>query len=194
MNKLLKPIIISGPSGVGKTTFIQPLLKKFPNKFSFTCSHTTRQPRPGETHGIDYYFTTHSEMKTQISMGEFIEHAEFAGNLYGTSHHAVKSLLENEKIPILDLDEQGVKNMKKQGGDFDGLFIFIGPPSVKALEKRLIGRGTENEESLKRRMAAAKSSIEYAMEAGVYDVSIVNDDFDSAYVKFESFLKEQFDL
>merc|ERR1712117_537838 len=97
---------------------------------------------------------------------------------------AVKSLLEDQKIPILDLDEQGVRNIKKQGeGDFNGVFIFIGPPSVRALEKRLIGRGTENEESLKRRMAAAKSSIEYAMEEGVYDVSIVNDDFDSAYVK-----------
>ena len=131
-------------------------------------------------------------MLSEINQNKFIEHAEFAGNLYGTSHKAVSELLTKNTIPILDLDEQGVRNIKKQSS-FDAVFVFIEPPSIQDLEKRLIGRGTETNESLMKRMEAAKSSLDYAME-GVYDVRIVNDDFDKAYLRFEKFLRGQFDL
>jgi len=130
-------------------------------------------------------------MKQQIVENKFIEHVEFAGNLYGTSRIEMK---DANTIPILDFDEQGVKKIKALGG-YDPVYVFIEPPSIKVLERRLIGRGSEDEKSLKRRMESAESSLKYARGArGPYDVRIVNDDLTVAYDELEQFLRGEFDF
>merc|ERR1719203_1201444 len=108
------PMIICGPSGVGKSVLIKKLQEIFPNKFGFSVSHTTRDPRPGEQDGKDYHFSTHEVMEKGISEGKFIEHAHVHGNIYGTSKDAVDAVRNEGKICILDIDVQGAKSMNEQ--------------------------------------------------------------------------------
>ncbi|XP_078489522.1 retinol dehydrogenase 10-B isoform X1 [Ciona intestinalis] len=182
----LRPVVFSGPSGSGKSTLLGLLFKEFPNEFGFSVSHTTRQPRPGEVGGKHYHFTTVEEMEKEIQHGNFIEHAKFSNNMYGTSKQAVQDVLKNNKICLLDIDEQGVKSIKKT--DLDPLCVFIAPPSLKALQNRLNDRGTETAESIERRMATATSALQYSEEKGVYDIIIVNDILEAAYKKLKEFL------
>merc|ERR1712227_298584 len=186
----LRPIVMSGPSGVGKSTMLKKLFADFPNKFGFSVSHTSRSPRPGEIDGKDYHFSNKDDMQKAVDNGEFIESATFGGNMYGTSKKAVRDVAEQNQICILDVDEQGVKALKDT--EFSPLFIFIKPPSVEELEKRLRGRGTESEESLQKRMATAKSAMDYAATPGVYDYVIVNDDLPRAYDELCSKLIEHY--
>jgi len=108
------PIVIAGPSGVGKGTLIEKLLKEHPSKFGFSVSHTTRSPRPGETHGVQYYFTNLIDMQKEIDQGKFVEFANVHGNLYGTSIAAVENVINQNKICILDIDVQGCEKVKNQ--------------------------------------------------------------------------------
>merc|ERR1712110_213153 len=172
IQRIMKPVVISGPSGVGETTLLTRLFSEYPNQFAFTVSHTTRSPRPNETHGKDYYFISTPDMKNAIAEQKFLEHAQFAGNYYGTSKFSIEQEQAEKKIPILDLDEQGVRNIKQvcaEKTDFQAKFVFVQPPSVDDLESRLRERGTETEESLKRRMDKAKSAMEYAIGVGDAD-------------------------
>jgi guanylate kinase len=130
--------VIAGPSGVGKGTLINMLLKKYPNIFGFSVSHTTRSPREGEVEGVSYYFTSKEKMQQEIEQGLFLEHANVHGNFYGTSKIAVKKVQEQEKICILDIDIQGVQQVKASG--IQGKYLFISPPSMEELEQRLRGR------------------------------------------------------
>jgi len=133
-------------------------------------------------------------MEQQIQENLFIEHVKFAGNLYGTSHFEL-DLSRKDSIPILDFNEQGVKKIKKLFNIYNPVYVFIEPPSMNILEERLIGRGSEDEESLKMRMKSAESSLEYARGArGPYDVRIVNDDLTVAYDELEQFLRMEFDF
>uniref|UniRef100_H2XSK1 guanylate kinase n=1 Tax=Ciona intestinalis TaxID=7719 RepID=H2XSK1_CIOIN len=182
----LRPVVFSGPSGSGKSTLLGLLFKEFPNEFGFSVSHTTRQPRPGEVGGKHYHFTTVEEMEKEIHRGNFIEHAKFSNNMYGTSKQAVQDVLKNNKICLLDIDEQGVKSIKKT--DLDPLCVFIAPPSLETLQNRLNERGTETAESIERRMATAASALQYSKEKGVYDIIIVNDILEAAYKKLKEFL------
>lgn len=152
-------------------------------------SHTTRQPREGEKDGVDYNFVTIEKMRADVAAGQFIEHAEFAGKMYGTSKAAIQAVLDGNKICVLDVDEQGVKNIK--GADFNSIYIFIAPPSMEELEKRLRGRGTESEESLKKRMETAGSAMEFT-KSGAYDLVLVNDDLEEAYKKLKQFIQSKF--
>uniref|UniRef100_H2YFN8 guanylate kinase n=1 Tax=Ciona savignyi TaxID=51511 RepID=H2YFN8_CIOSA len=156
----LRPVVFSGPSGTGKSTLLTMLFKEFPNEFGFSVSHTTRQPRPGEVTGTHYHFTTIEDMTKQIQQGNFIEHAKFSNNMYGTSKQAVQDVLKSHKICLLDVDEQGVKSIKKT--DLNPLYIFISPPSLEALRDRLNNRGTETPDSVERRMATAVSALQYS--------------------------------
>merc|ERR1719384_61978 len=135
-----RPLVLCGPSGSGKSTLMKKLTEEFSEAFGFSVSHTTRQPRPGERDGVEYHFVT-----KLVSEGAFLEFATFSGNNYGTSRAAVETVKQEGKICILDIDVQGVKNIKRT--DLDPDYVFIKPPSRAALEERLRARRTENEES-----------------------------------------------
>ncbi|TPX57548.1 guanylate kinase [Spizellomyces sp. 'palustris'] len=181
-----RPIIICGPSGSGKSTLLTRLFKDYPTEFGFSISHTTRTPRAGETNGKEYHFTDRDTMLKSISRNEFLEHAEFASNLYGTSFRAVQSVLDANKHVILDIDVQGVQQLQqaiRNGKAFTTrpLFIFVAPPDVGVLERRLRGRGTESETSMRKRLEAATRELEWGLAQGNVDVVIVNEDVDRAY-------------
>jgi len=141
---------------------------------------------------VSYYFVTREEFLKLIDENAFIEHAEFSGNMYGTTLKAVRSVGESGKICVLDIDQQGVRSIKKT--DLNPIFVFIKPPSLEILEKRLRDRNTETEESLQKRLGAAKAELEYGETPGVHDIIIVNNDLDEAFVELENFLKSKYDL
>ncbi|KAK6810836.1 hypothetical protein RU639_013371 [Aspergillus parasiticus] len=181
-----RPVVVSGPSGAGKSTLLKRLFADYPDTFGFSVSHTTRAPRPGEQHGREYYFTTKADFLDLVSKNGFIEHAQFGGNHYGTSVQAVKDIAEKGRICILDIEMEGVKQVKRT--DLNARFMFLAPPSVEELELRLRGRGTESEESLSKRLAQAKNELEYAKEPGAHDKIVVNDDLEKAYTELRDWI------
>ncbi|EGV65971.1 guanylate kinase [Yamadazyma tenuis] len=181
------PVVISGPSGTGKSTLIKKLFAEFPDKFGFSISHSTRKARPQEADGVDYHFTTIENFKDLISKDEFLEWAQFSGNYYGTSKKAVDQVAKEGKICLLDIDMQGVKAIKES--NLKAKYLFVAPPSVDVLKQRLVGRGTETEESIQKRLDAATRELEFA-ETGIHDKIIVNHDLDKAYEEFKSFILE----
>ncbi|OJD26579.1 guanylate kinase [Blastomyces percursus] len=142
-------------------------------------TNTTRAPRPGEQDGREYYFTTRDAFQSLIDEGGFIEWAQFSGNYYGTSTKAVSDVAEKKRICILDIEMEGVKQVKRTS--LNARFLFLAPPSLETLEQRLRSRGTETEESLSSRLAQAKNELEYAKQPGAHDVVIVNDELETAY-------------
>ncbi|GAA5867755.1 hypothetical protein JCM1840_006681 [Sporobolomyces johnsonii] len=176
----IRPVVICGPSGTGKSTLLKKLFNEFPDKFGFSISHTTRAPRPGEQPGVAYHFTTREAFLDLAKADGFIEHAEFSGNLYGSSVAAVNDVTKSGKMCILDIDTQGVKLIKANHPYLNPLFVFISPPSLASLRTRLVGRGTESETSMSARLAAAIGELEYA-KSGAFDVVVVNDDLERAY-------------
>ncbi|XP_034149850.1 guanylate kinase 1b isoform X2 [Esox lucius] len=184
-----RPVVLSGPSGAGKSTLLKMLLRDFDGVFGFSVSHTTRSPRPGEVDGKDYHFSNREAMQEDIDDGKFIENAEFSGNLYGTSKSSVDDVRAQGLICILDVDIQGVGNIKQT--DLDPIYVSIQPPSMEILEKRLRDRNTETEESLQKRLEAARVDMELSNEPGMFDMVIVNDDLEEAYEKLQSVLIEE---
>lgn len=184
----LRPVVFCGPSGSGKSTLVKKLMGEFPDKFGFSISHTTRKPRSGEVDGEHYHFTKKEEMTEAIKIGKFIESATFSGNMYGTSKAAVEKVLSDQKVCILDIDTQGVKQIKVS--DLKPWYIFIEPPSMEELEKRLRLRSTEDEESLQKRLKAASEEIKYGRMPGNFDMIILNDDLNQAYDILKSFILE----
>ncbi|KAI0028338.1 guanylate kinase [Vararia minispora EC-137] len=178
----VRPLVCSGPSGVGKSTLLKRLFSEFPDKFAFSVSHTTRAPRPSEVDGKDYNFTTRDAFLRLVADGGFIEHAEFSGNLYGTSVQAVKSIAQQGRRCILDIEVQGVRQIKTT--DLNPVYLFVAPPSVSVLRQRLIGRGTDSVEAVQKRLQTALLEIGYAKEPGAHDYVLVNDDLERAYDKF----------
>ncbi|XP_063982095.1 guanylate kinase isoform X2 [Diachasmimorpha longicaudata] len=189
LHKGPRPLVLCGPSGSGKSTLIKRMFEEFPDKFGFSISHTTRQPRPGEEHGKHYYFTTKEKMQDQIDRGEFIESAVFSDNTYGTSKKAVEDVMEAGKICVLDIDMQGVKQIKNTS--LNPLLVFIRPPSIEELEKRLLARKTETAESLQRRLLAAAVEIRFGDEPGNFHRIITNDDVDKAFGELREFILDE---
>lgn len=190
------PIIFCGPSGAGKSTLIKKLFQQFPKSFGLSCSHTSRLPRQGEIDGSDYHFTAREEFLMLVEKGQFIEHAEFAGNLYGTSYAAVESVLNQGQNVVLDIDMQGVVQMKnklKNDQIFKKtpLYLFIAPPGIGDLEERLRKRGTETEDALLSRLNAAKAEIEWGTSPGTVDYVLINDDIDKTYDQLVDILKKE---
>ncbi|KAJ2155773.1 guanylate kinase [Coemansia sp. RSA 2524] len=183
-----RPIVVFGPSGTGKSTLLKRLFAEYPSEFGFSVSNTTRNPRAGEINGKDYHFLTRDEFIAAIDRNEFIEHAEFSGNMYGTTVRAVKDVADAGKTCILDIDVQGVKLVKAT--DLGARFVFIAPPSEEELEKRLRSRGTDDESSILKRLHAAKSELEYGNQEGSCDIKVVSDDVDKAYQALVDFIFE----
>ncbi|KAI8908805.1 P-loop containing nucleoside triphosphate hydrolase protein [Powellomyces hirtus] len=158
-------------------------MAKYPDTFKFSVSYTTRSPRAGETPGESYHYITREEFQAMIDRGEFIEHAEFSGNIYGTPFTALEA---GDRRVILDLEMNGVKALKTSGRDC--LYIFIAPPSLDSLKARLTARGSESESSLAARLAAASSAMDYSSETPCpYDYVIVNgEDVDKAAAELEA--------
>ncbi|KAF9167959.1 guanylate kinase [Actinomortierella ambigua] len=160
----------------------------FTHGYASLCQvrYTTRKPRAGEVDGREYNFVTREEFLAGVARKEFIEHAEFSGNLYGTSIVAVRTVGEQGKICILDIDMQGVKLVKDT--DLNPWYLSLQPPSIQILEQRLRSRGTESESDIQKRLDASSAEIEYAKEEGAYDEVIVNDDLETSYAKFKAFI------
>ena len=167
-------ILISGPSGTGKGTVCDLLRQKHP-EISYSISATTRQPRPGEQEGVNYYFYTKEKFREMIDQGQLLEWAEVYGNFYGTPKQKVLDRLEAGEDILLEIDTQGALNVMKVMPE--GLFIFLLPPSLEELAARLKGRGTETEESLHRRLGAAVDEIKLATK---YRYVVVNDKVEDA--------------
>ncbi|CEP14255.1 hypothetical protein [Parasitella parasitica] len=183
MQTSAKIFVVFGPSGSGKSTLLKRLFKKYPDTFGFSVSHTTRKPRPGEVDGKDYHFVEKDDMIKQVAEGKFIESATFSGNMYGTSIKAVQDVGNAGKTCILDIDVQGVESIKKT--ILKPKYIFVKPPSLEVLEKRLRDRGTEKEDAILARLEAAKKEIEYGDLPNSCDSVIINGDLDEAYDKLE---------
>eukprot|EP00800_Vazella_pourtalesii_P011423 TRINITY_DN2749_c0_g1_i10.p1 TRINITY_DN2749_c0_g1~~TRINITY_DN2749_c0_g1_i10.p1 ORF type:complete len:166 (-),score=49.45 TRINITY_DN2749_c0_g1_i10:319-816(-) len=133
---MTQPMVISGPSGVGKSTLLHRLLKEYPGQFQFSVSHTTRQKREKEIDGKHYHYISREQFLSDIKENLFIEHTEYASNLYGTSLNSVEVIRKSGKICILDIDSEGVKKIKKT--DMNPIYIFIQPPSFEELVNKLI--------------------------------------------------------
>lgn len=163
--------VISAPSGAGKTTLLHGVMNSV-MKIAFSVSHTTRKPRPGEVDGREYHFVTKSVFTKMIAEGKFIEYADVHGNLYGTSYGSVMDQQNEGYDVVLDIDVQGAAILR-ENADIEAAFVFISPPSLVELERRLRGRGTESEETIAVRLSNARTELE-ACES--YDYVIVNND------------------
>ena len=194
---VLDPLIVCGPSGVGKGTIIAKYMEEMggDDLFGFTVSHTTRLPREGEEDGVHYHFVQMDKMKDEIVRGKFLEYAEVHGNLYGTSWSSLRDVQKGGKRCLLDIDVQGVRNIKTMESDIlKPKYVFISPPSLETLEERLIGRGTESAESLARRTANARKVIEYGMDEDNFNAVVINDHLESACHDFATIVKKLYGL
>lgn len=172
-----------GPSGAGKSSLLKRLIAERPNEFAFSVSHTTRAPRPGEVNGVDYHFVEKTAMEEKIKRGEMLEYARVHNNVYGTSISAVSDVIKSKRC-ILDIDVQGVCSLKETSLDSQSLYLFISPPSLEILEKRLRSRGTESEDKIRTRLDNARKEMEYKNKPDFWDAVITNDDLDRAYQEF----------
>jgi guanylate kinase len=184
-----RPIVISGPSGVGKGTLCQMLKDAHPGNFATTVSHTTRQPRPGESDGITYFYVTSVEFDSLISQNAFVEYTFFGGNRYGTSKQAITDETAKELVVVLDIEIHGVQQMKDVSS-IDARYVFIRPPSFEALEDRLRSRGTEDEKHVQDRLTRARVELEYAETPGAFDKIITNDDLQNAYQELSEYVHQ----
>ncbi len=184
MNKKVRGslIILSGPSGAGKGTIHNELLKHDSN-LKYSVSMTTRTPRDGEVDGIDYHFVSVEEFKKEIKNNSFLEYAEVHGNYYGTLKREVERDIDNGYDVILEIDIQGAINIKSQKED--GIFIFIMPPSMRELKNRLVKRGTETKDKLVERF---KNAYKEVNEMTKYNYVVINDEVEIAVKKVEAIL------
>lgn len=167
-------IVLSGPSGVGKGTVRKELFQPNTN-YEYSVSMTTRSPREGEVDGVDYFFKSREEFEALIEQDKLLEYAEYVGNYYGTPLDYVESTLEAGRDVFLEIEVIGAAQVRKLVPE--GLFIFLAPPSLTALEKRLIGRGTETSEVIQSRVNKAREELEMM---NLYDYVVENDEVQNA--------------
>ncbi len=177
--------IVSAPSGAGKSSLIDALLKRFnlDDKLRLSVSHTTRAPRPGEIDHVSYHFITNEEFEKLIERNAFYEYVHVFDHYYGTSREIVEQWLNEGKDVLLDIDWQGARQIRQQTPDAKGIFIV--PPSLEELNRRLVTRATDAPEVIEKRMSKAISEISHYNE---YDYVIVNDDFDESLLNMRSII------
>jgi guanylate kinase len=164
--------VVSGPSGAGKTSLVRRVIAADP-RLAFSVSHTTRAPRPGEREGDDYRFVSVEEFRRLQAQGAFLEWAEYQGNLYGTSREAVEVPTGRGLDLILEVEIQGARQLRARLPG--AIFVFVMPPSMDALALRLRGRGSDAEDSVRKRLARAEEEVR---ESAAYQYIVVNDDFE----------------
>ncbi len=190
MEKRGKLLIISAPSGTGKSTIINELIKDDTLRLEFSISATTRSPREGEIHGVHYYFLTVDDFKQRIAMEEFAEYEEvYEGRFYGTLKSEIERIMAHGNNVVLDIDVKGALNVKRLYGN-QALAIFIQPPSIDELRSRLLGRATDSIEEIDRRVAKAATELAYAPR---FDRIVVNDVLDVAVEDTRSLIKDFID-
>lgn len=175
-------LVLSGPAGVGKGTVCKALRERMPD-LVYSVSATTRNPRPGEVEGVNYFFKTKEEFRRMIERDELLEWAEYVGNYYGTPRAFVESMLDAGRDVILEIEVQGALQVKQKFPQ--GTFLFLAPPDLEELESRIVGRGTESEETIRRRMEVARSEIEMMDH---YDYVVVNDEVEWACDRIQAII------
>jgi guanylate kinase len=175
-----KLLVITGPSGVGKGTLLNALAAKYPDRFIFSVSATTRSPRTGEVDGVNYYFYSRPEFELKRDTGMFLESAEYAGNLYGTPRQPVEIAIAQAKIVILEIELEGARQIAQTFPTAQK--IFIAPPSMQVLEQRLRQRDQDSEEAIARRLSHAQLELAASDE---FDLVIINNDLETALNELE---------
>jgi guanylate kinase len=186
-----KVFVITGPSGVGKGTLIARLRERIP-ELELSVSATTRAPREGERDGRDYHFLDPDEFDRLAREGEFLEHATFSGNRYGTLRREVEERLRAGRPVVLEIEVQGARQVRAamgaDGAEGEAVLIFIAPPDPAALRERLAGRGTDSEEAIERRLETAKQELEAQVE---FPHVVLNDDIDAATDALERIVRRE---
>lgn len=179
-------LILSSPSGAGKSTLSRMLMEWDPT-MRFSVSATTRRPRPGETDGREYYFCSRDDFQSMVAAGDMLEHAEVFGNLYGSPRGPVEAAMKAGRDTVFDIDWQGGQQIKQSMRD-DVVSIFILPPSIAELERRLRGRGQDSDEVIAGRMAKSRDEISHWAE---YDFVLVNTDLDATFEDLKTIVQGQ---
>jgi guanylate kinase len=179
-------LILSAPSGAGKTTLARRLVQSHPEA-AFSVSYTTRQPRGAEKEGVDYHFVDVLTFKSKIENGEFVEWAEVHGHFYGSSQSVVDQALSSNGLAIFDIDVQGGQAIKAKYPA--SVLTFILPPSMEELERRLRGRGTDSDETIHKRLLGARAEMERGV--ATYDYVVINESFDRAYEELEAIMRAE---
>jgi len=176
-------IVLSGPSGVGKGTVRKAIFSQPDTAFEYSISMTTRPPREGEVNGVDYFFKTREEFEKLIEQGKLLEYAEYVGNYYGTPVDYVRETLDKGKDVFLEIEVRGARQVREKFPE--GLFIFLMPPSLTELKKRIETRGTETEDLIQNRMLSAREEIEMMH---LYDYVVENDHVENACQKVNAII------
>tara|TARA_B100001029_G_scaffold174351_1_gene174361 strand:+ start:722 stop:1300 length:579 start_codon:yes stop_codon:yes gene_type:complete len=176
-------VILSSPSGAGKTTISKKIQQKYQN-FKISVSHTTRKPRPNEVEGIDYFFLSNDQFKDKIKNNEFYEYAKIFGNYYGTSKKSVIDLLKNKNDVLFDIDWQGTQQLSKHS-ELKLTKIFILPPSKEELKKRLIQRNQDKPEIVSERLNSYENDLKHKDD---YDFVVINDNLEACFKKVEEII------
>lgn len=193
MSHISKPVVFVGPSGIGKGTIIGKLRELYPGRFDFSISHTTRQPRVGETDGVQYHFVTREKFEEMVKNGEFLEHTEVHGNYYGTSFAAIHAVEASGKVCILDVNIDGAISVYKS--DMKPFIILLKPVSFEALERRLRGRATETEEQIQKRLNTTRIELKrFEENKEIFNYEIVNDRLNVTLVKLSEELFKRYPL
>lgn len=171
-----KLVVVSGPSGVGKSTINREAMRR--TNAAFSVSVTTREPRAGEIDGVDYFFVDRETFEKRIEQDAFLEWADVFGNYYGTLAAPVEATLASGGLFVLEIDVQGA--MQVHAKMPDATFVLVVPPSMEELKNRLIGRGTEDQESLQRRLGKSEAELKLSRDSGIYTHEVVNDDVETA--------------
>lgn len=186
MSKRGMLIVLSGPSGVGKGTVRKALFSQPGNDFQYSVSMTTRQPRPGEVNGKDYFFVSKEEFEQHIREGQMLEYAKYVDNYYGTPLKYINDTLDEGKDVFLEIEVNGAMQVRSKCPD--GVFIFLTPPDLMELRQRLIHRGTDSMEVINKRIHKAFGEIQMMQN---YDYAVVNDQVDNAVIKIKDIIRSE---